>query len=362
MTVDERHMEQALQLAANGRGRTSPNPMVGAVITGSDGQVVGTGYHESAGGPHAEIRALRTAGEFAVGGTLYCTLEPCCHRGRTGPCTEEIVAAGIRRVVVSTLDPNPIVQGSGVETLRRHRIVVDVGLYANAARDLNFAFFTWIVKGRPFVIMKVATSLEGCFGRKGHSRTKLTSEMADSHVHGLRAEVDGIAVGSKTVIVDDPLLTARYVSRDRPLTRVVFDRRLRVSPSARLFGTRSAGPIIVVTTEAQCERESDRVRELRDVGADIEVIPEADDLGWALQKLGKREVTCLVVEGGKSVHHALWRDRYVDRVQMFIAPMRLGVDGEQWLNRDLVMKELATVRVTNLGPDVLVEGDVHWNH
>ena len=259
-----------------------------------------------------------------------------------------------KEAALMQIDPSPAEIG-------RNRSV-DVGICAKEARELNFAFFTWMLKDRPFVIMKVATSLEGCFGRKGHSRTKLTSEMADSHVHGLRAEVDGIAVGSKTVIVDDPLLTARYVSRDRPLTRVVFDRRLRVSPSARLFGTRSAGPIIVVTTEAQCERESDRVRELRDVGADIEVIPEADDLGWALQKLGKREVTCLVVEGGKSVHHALWRDRYVDRVQMFIAPMRLGVDGEQWLNRDLVMKELATVRVTNLGPDVLVEGDVHWNH
>ena len=190
----------------------------------------------------------------------------------------------------------------------------------------------------------------------------MTSELADSHVHGLRAEVDGIAVGSNTVLVDDPLLTARYAIRDRPLTRVVFDRRLRVSPSARLFGTRADGPIIVVTTESQWEQESDRVRALRDVGADIEVVTEPDDFGLVLRKLGERDITCLVVEGGKSVHHALWRDRHVDRVQMFIAPMCLGVNGEQWLNRDLVMKELSTVRVTNLGPDVLVEGDVHWNH
>ena len=204
-------MQQALQLAANGRGRTSPNPMVGAVVTGRDGQIVGTGYHECAGGPHAEVSALREAGKDSVGGTLYCTLEPCCHRGRTGPCTKEIIAAGIRRVVIATLDPNPVVRGSGAEILRQHRIVVDVGLCAKDALDLNVAFFTWIVKGRPFVIMKVALSIDGCFGRKDQCRTKLTSDSADSHVHSLRAEVDGIAVGSNTVIVDDPLLTARQV-------------------------------------------------------------------------------------------------------------------------------------------------------
>lgn len=362
MTVDEQHMQQALQLAANGRGRTSPNPMVGAVVTGRDGQIIGTGYHECAGGPHAEVRALREAGKDAVGGTLYCTLEPCCHRGRTGPCTEEIVAAGIRRVVVATLDPNPVVHGSGAEILRHHRIVVDVGLCAKAARDLNVAFFTWIVKERPFVIMKVALSIDGCFVRKGQRRTKLTSDTADSHVHSLRAEVDGIAVGSNTVIVDDPLLTARHVIRDRPLTRVVFDRRLRVSPSARLFGTRDAGPIILVTTEAQCEQQPDRVQALRDVGADIETVTNPDGMGRVLRSLGRRGLTCLVVEGGKAVHQALWFDRHVDRVQMFIAPIRLGLDGEQWLNREFVIKELATINVTNFGPDVLVEGDVYWNY
>lgn len=362
MTVDEQHMQQALQLAANGRGRTSPNPMVGAVVTGRDGQTVGTGYHECAGGPHAEVSALREAGKDSVGGTLYCTLEPCCHRGRTGPCTKEIVAAGIRRVVVATLDPNPVVRGSGAEILRQHRIVVEVGLCAKDARDLNVAFFTWIVKERPFVIMKVALSIDGCFGRKGQCRTKLTSNTADSHVHSLRAEVDGIAVGSNTVIVDDPLLTARHVVRERPLTRVVFDRRLRVSPSARLFGTRDAGPIIVVTTEARCEQQPDQVQALQDVGADIEAVNQADDMGRVLRSLGRRDLTCLVVEGGKVVHHALWRDRYVDRVQMFLTPIRLGLDGEQWLHRESVITELATIKVTNFGPDVLVEGDVYRNY
>ena len=212
------------------------------------------------------------------------------------------------------------------------------------------------------MIMKIALSLDGCFTGEGKIRTKLTSEIADSHVHRLRAEVDGIAVGANTVIIDDPLLTARDVVRDRPLTRVVFDRRLRVSPSARLFSTHDDGPIIVVSTEAQCERESERVMALRDVGADIEILTEKDDMRGVLRKLGMRELTCLIVEGGKSVHQALWRQRHVDRVQMFIAPMRLGVEGEQWLNRSLVMKELSTVGVTNFGPDVLVEGDVYRNH
>ena len=362
MTDDAKYMQQALQLAENGRGKTSPNPMVGAVITGPDGRIVGTGHHARAGGPHAEIRALKEAGELSVGGTLYCTLEPCCHRGRTGPCADEIVGSGIKRVVLATLDPNPVVQGNGVDLLRQNRIVVDVGLCAEEAKALNFAFFTWITKERPFVIMKIALSLDGCFTREGQARTKLTSKRADSYVHGLRAEVDGIAVGSNTVIVDDPLLTARHVVRDRPLTRVVFDRRLRVSPSARLFGTHEAGPIIVVTTEAQCEQEPERVRALRDVGANIEVLTKSDDMKSVLRKLGRRDLTCLIVEGGKSVHQALWRQRHVDRVQMFIAPMRLGVEGEQWLNRRLVMKELSTVNVVNFGPDVLVEGDVYRNH
>ena len=362
MTVDAKHMQQALELAANGRGKTSPNPMVGAVIVNADGQIVGTGYHERAGGPHAEIIALQKAGKLSEDGTLYVTLEPCCHRGRTGPCTDEIVAAGIKRVVVATLDPNPAVQGNGAELLQQHRIAVDVGICAKEARELNFAFFTWMLKDRPFVIMKIALSLDGCFGREGQARTKLTSAITDAQVHGLRAEIDGIAVGSNTVIVDDPLLTARHVIRGRPLTRVVFDRRLRVSPSARLFGTREAGPIVLVTTDAQCEQKSERVRALRDVGADIEAVPETDDLGGALRRLGKRELTYLVVEGGKSVHQALWRDRHVDRVQMFIAPIQLGVDGTQWLDRDAVMKELSTVNVAKFGPDVLVEGNVYWNH
>lgn len=362
MTDDTNHMRQALLLAEYGRGKTSPNPMVGAVITGPDGRIVGTGHHEHAGGPHAEIRALEEAGGLSVGGTLYCTLEPCCHRGRTGPCADEIVGAGIKRVVVATLDPNPIIQGKGVELLRQNRIVVDVGLCAEEAKTLNAAFFTWITTGRPFVIMKIALSLDGCFTRESQERTKLTSRKADSYVHGLRAEVDGIAVGSNTVIVDDPLLTARHVVRGRPLTRVVFDRRLRVSPSARLFSTHASGPIIVITTEAQCERKSDRVRALQDVGADVEVLTESDDMGSVLRKLGRRELTSLVVEGGKSVHQSLWRQRHVDRVQIFIAPVRLGFEGEQWLDRSLVMKELSTLNVANFGPDVLVEGDVYRNH
>ena len=362
MTVDAKHMQQALQLAANGRGKTSPNPMVGAVVTGSDGRIAGTGHHERAGGPHAEIQALQAAGQLSAGGTLYCTLEPCCHHGRTGPCTEVIVAAGIKRVVLATLDPNPLVHGNGVAYLRKHDIGVDVGLYEKEAKQLNCTFFTWAVKGRPFVTMKVALSLDGCLGRKEQARTKLTSQRADSYVHGLRGEVDAIAVGSNTILVDDPLLTVRHAVRDRPLTRVVFDRRLRVSPSARLFGTREAGPIVLITTEAQCERGLDRVQALRDVGADIEILTETDDMSVALRRLGRREITCLLVEGGKSIHQALWGQRHVDRVNMFIAPIRLGVDGKRWLNPDLVIKELSGIKISNFGPDMLVEGDVYRNH
>ena len=355
-------MQQALRLAAEGRGLTSPNPMVGAVVVARDGVVVGAGYHERAGGSHAEVHALDEAGDRSVGGTLYCTLEPCCFQGRTGPCVERITAAGITRVVVAMLDPNPRVDGRGVAYLRQHGLEVEVGLRAVEASRLNAAFLIWISERRPFVTMKIAVSLDGYISGRVGERTPITSAMANEAVHRLRAEVDGIAVGSNTVLVDNPLLTARGVGRHRPLTRVIFDRRLRIPTNARLFDTLGVGPVVVVTTDRACELWPDRITELHDAGVEIESVPSPGTISEALKRLGARGMIHLVVEGGRRIHDALWRAGVVDRAQIFVAPIELGRGGVAWLDRVRVLGQLETFDVTVCGPDLLLEGDVYRTH
>ena len=207
MLSDLDYMNRALDLAERGRGTTSPNPMVGAVIVGADGTVVGQGYHERAGEPHAEVRALDEAGDFAKGASLFCTLEPCCHVGRTGPCVERVRAAGISRVVAATVDADPRVSGRGFEFLRQKGIAVSVGTGRERALRLNRAYFTFKQRRRPFVIMKAATSLDNHVAARPGERTKITSNEAQRHAHSVRAEVDALAVGSGTVLIDDPFLT-----------------------------------------------------------------------------------------------------------------------------------------------------------
>ena len=359
---DDERMRQALRLAAQGRGRTSPNPMVGAVVVTRDGGVVGTGYHERAGGDHAEVRALAEAGAAARGATVYCTLEPCCHRGRTGPCVDRIVGAGVARVVVAMRDPNPTVNGRGIASLRRRGITVEVGLRSQEAARLNETFVTWVSEGRPFVTMKVATSLDGCIAARPGERTALTSAATRDAVHALRAEVDAIGVGSTTVLVDDPLLTGRAAPRSRPLTRVIFDRRLRTPPSASIFGTLDAGPVVVLTREPAVAARRERMRRLADAGAELEVVPRGRSMRTAMARLAARGLTSLVLEGGRRVHEAAWRAGLVDRVQVFVAPVEVGPHGVAWMDRAAVLGTLDTFVVRAHGPDLQIEGDVHRAH
>ena len=356
------HMREALRLAAKGRGRTSPNPMVGAVIVDSRGAVVGTGYHERAGGDHAEVRALADAGDFAEGATLYCTLEPCCHHGRTGPCVDRIVAAGLTRVVVAMPDPNPAVNGKGIEWLRRKGIVVDVGLRGREAARLNEAFVTWVSERRPFVTLKVAASLDGYIAERPGARTALTSPEANRIVHTLRAEVDAIGVGSATVLVDDPLLTARETPRVLPLTRVIFDRRLRTPPTARIFGTRESGPIVVLTEDSASAQHHARRARLADAGAEVECLVAGRFLHGAFERLAGRGVTSLVLEGGRLVQEAVWDAGLVDRVQIFVAPVAVGPAGVAWMDRGRIFGGIDTFSVRACGPDLLMEADVHRTH
>jgi diaminohydroxyphosphoribosylaminopyrimidine deaminase/5-amino-6-(5-phosphoribosylamino)uracil reductase len=352
------YMDRALFLAARGRGRTSPNPMVGAVVVSPAGVIVGQGFHERAGEPHAEVRALGMAGLHARGATMYCTLEPCCHQGRTGPCAPRIVEAGIARVVAATEDPDPRVRGRGFGYLRSLGIEVEVGLREEVAVRLNEAFFTLMRKGRPFVILKAAMSRDGCIARRPGERTALTSAVANRHAHGVRAEIDAIGVGVGTVLTDDPLLTARGVFREGPLVRVIFDRRLRTPPSARVLSTQDAGPVIIVTEAEAAARQTLRAP-LEDRGARIEIARDGS-FAAALEPLAARQVGSLLLEGGAAMHAAAWDAGLVDYVRLYVTPHTIGADGLKLLEgRSFSSAELAERRVETLGPDVLIEGYVH---
>jgi diaminohydroxyphosphoribosylaminopyrimidine deaminase/5-amino-6-(5-phosphoribosylamino)uracil reductase len=359
MALSERDfMERALQIAERGRGRTSPNPMVGAVIVSDDGAVIGTGFHARAGEPHAEVHALDAAGERARGATLYCTLEPCCHTGRTGPCVERIVHAGIVRVVAAVADPNPLVAGGGFQFLQEHGVRVDVGLCREEAILLNRAFWVHIQEHRPFVIMKVATSLDGCIAAAG-SRTPLTSTATRRRVHAIRAEVDAVAVGSGTILIDDPLLTVRETFRPRPLTRVVLDRRLRTPPTAKIFSTLDQGPVVILTTHAALDARPAEARALREAGARLDV-PAGSGIVEAIRHLGNEGVTSLLLEGGAAVHAAAWDAGVVDYAEVHVAPTVLGRDGVRWLpGRSLSTASWFRGSVEPCGPDVLMTGYVH---
>jgi diaminohydroxyphosphoribosylaminopyrimidine deaminase / 5-amino-6-(5-phosphoribosylamino)uracil reductase len=355
---DERFMRRALFHAARGSGRTSPNPLVGAVVVSSDGVVVGQGFHQRAGGPHAEVHALAEAGERARGATLYSTLEPCCHHGRTGPCVRSIVDAGVSRVVAAVEDPNPAVRGRGFAFLRANGIRVDVGAGAADAVALNAPFFTFMRERRPFVILKAATSLDGRIAAAPGCRTALTSQEANRHAHRVRAEVDAIGIGSATLLVDDPVLTARGAFRERPLVRVIFDRRLRTPPTSRVLSTLDAGPVIIVTS-ARAAARADLRTPLEARGAHIEVTQD-DSFRTALERLAGHDIGSLLLEGGAAVHAAAWDEGLVDLVRLYVTPRMLGADAVPLLaDRAFSTTDLDRRRVTPLGPDVMVEGYVH---
>lgn len=354
------YMARALFLAERGRGRTSPNPLVGAVIVSPDGVVVGSGFHERAGTAHAEVRALDEAGAAAGGGTLYCTLEPCCHVGRTGPCVVRIVEAGVARVVAAVEDPNPLVRGRGFAFLREHGVDVEVGLASAAAVRINAAFFTRQRTNRPLVTLKAALSVDGFLAAAPGQRTPLTSAAANRHAHLVRAEVDAIAVGSGTVLTDDPLLTARGAYRAQPLVRVIFDRRLRTPVAARVLSTADAGPVIIVTSVEQLKgREAER-QALERSGARL-LVTRTGTLREALERLASDwQVGSLLLEGGAAVHAAAWEEDVVDVVRLYVTPHVVGTGGVPFLPAGSFWSgALRQRRIEPLGPDMLIEGYVH---
>lgn len=354
---DAPFMRKALALAERGRGRTSPNPMVGALVVDAEGVIVGRGAHEIAGGPHAEVIALADAGTRARGATLYCTLEPCSHTGRTGPCAPLVSASGIRRAVIALEDPNPLVHGAGLRHLRDRGIEVVLGVEREAAARQNAAFLTAITRGRPHVTLKAALSIDGRLGAPG-AAMRLTGPAANRRVHRQRAEVDALAVGSGTIVADDPLLTPRGAYRERPLTRIVFDRRLRTPPSARVLSTLDAGPVIIVSSARAMAAAAGRASDLEAAGARI-LAPSDDDLPSALRALEAEGVTSLVLEGGAILHRAAIDAAVVDAVHLYITPRFVGPAGVEWIGeRRLAWDALRDRCATWLGDDLLVESVV----
>ena len=355
---DADFMRRALFHARRAEGVTTPNPMVGAIIVSPDGVVIGQGRHPRAGEAHAEVFALEDAGTRARGATMYVTLEPCCHTGRTGPCTKRIIAAGITRVVAAMTDPNPLVSGKGIDELRAHGIHVDVGVLHDEAARVNRAFTIVQTEGRPMVIAKAAMSADKKIAAAPGVRTQISSAAANRRTQRLRAAVDAIGIGSGTLLADDPLLTVRECYRPRPLARVIFDRRLRTPSTARVFSTLEAGPVIIVTTAEAIRKNPTRVESLAAAGATL--IDGGGDLHHDLRALVRFDISTLLLEGGATLHAAAWRAGVIDRVHMIVASTTLGEGGVKFFDGiDVPMTELIPVRVDRLGPDTWMEADVH---
>lgn len=359
MSDDRAHMRRALRLAERGRGRVSPNPMVGAVLV-RDGAVVGQGAHRRFGEAHAEAEALAAAGEAARGATLYVTLEPCAHHGHTPPCADAVVAAGVARAVCAVEDPDPRVAGRGLQQLRDAGIAVEVGLCREEAERQNAAFLKHRRTGRPLVLLKLGQSLDGRIATRTGASRWITSEAARRHAHRWRSFVDVIAVGAGTVLADDPRLSVRLV-RGRDPRPLVVDGRLRVSPQARIFG--GERPILVTGASVPTER----LRPFADRGVEVWALPDEGGrihLDAVARAAGERQITSLLVEGGRTLAAAALRDRAVDEVMIYVAPLLIGDGtpsigdlGVDSLEQALRLEEARTRR---LGPDLLITAKVRY--
>lgn len=355
-------MQQALALAEKGRGWTSPNPMVGAVVV-KNGTIVGRGYHQRAGGPHAEVNAIDDAGEKANGATIYVTLEPCNHFGRTPPCTHKILDAGIKRVVVAMTDPNPGVTGGGNQYLLDQGVDVTTGICEKEAQRLNEGFVTWITTGRPFVIAKCAATLDGRIATRNGDSKWVTGPAAREVVHQIRHAVDGIMVGVQTAITDDPSLTTRLKDEHgSDPTRIILDTHLSMPPTAKMLHQESDAPTWVICGP---KAPADRQSALEAAGARVMKGALGDnriDLSLLMDQLGKEGITSLLIEGGGTVMGAALTSEIVDKICFFYAPKILGGDdgipvcrgtGPETMQDSIAVNDLT---VSQVGPDVMLQG------
>ncbi len=357
-------MELALSEARKGVGRTSPNPCVGAVIVSGD-QEISRGYHKKAGTPHAEIHALTKAGVKAQGTTMYVTLEPCNHTGRTPPCSHAVVKAGIKRVVVGMTDPNPLVSGTGNDYLRDHGVEVVSGVLENKCRELNLPFLKYITTGMPFVIMKAGLSLDGKLSYQKGIPGKMTGQESLLKLHELRDTVDAILIGSGTQLADNPSLTTRLRDDGKDPLRIVLDSSLRIASDAKILHLESQASTYIVCSKAA---DSEKVTLLsRMDNIQVQVLEQDQDgrisLEALLHFLGKLGICSLLVEGGSEIHSSFLRQGMVDRVMLFVAPLFAGSAGNSLLTDFSVTERedapmLQNVQYIPCGADLLVQGDL----
>ncbi len=370
VSQDVPFMKQVLRLANRGRGTTSPNPMVGAVVV-SKGKVVGSGYHKQAGGPHAEVFALQQAKSRTRNATLYLNLEPCCHtEKRTPPCVPLIIEAGISRVVVAMRDPNPQVAGRSIKQLKRAGITVDLGCLKQEASKLNEMYIHCVKTGMPFVILKAAMTMDGKVATANGESRWITGVKAREHVHKLRRQVDVIAVGVNTVLKDDPQLTARLRSRKtqskilRQPVRLIFDSSLRIPSTAKVLRNIGTNPTAIATTS---RARHGKIEQLRAMDVEVLVLPQKRNqvsLRCCLQELGKMGIMSLMLEGGSELNAEFLREGLINQVYLYMSPSLLGGQNARGLIGGLSPKhlvdkfEIVNVRVKSLGDDFLVTGDL----
>ena len=346
-------MKRALRLAAKAAGRTSPNPMVGAVIV-RGGEVIGEGYHRAAGEAHAEVVALRGARDRARGATLYTTLEPCAHTGRTPPCVDAVRDAGITRVVAAMRDPDPRTDGKGFRQLRAADIEVTPGVLEAEAKRLNEGFITRVTRGRPFVLVKLATTIDGRVAVKG--RRYLSGKQALKEVHRLRDRFDAVLVGIGTVLADDPALTVREVRGRDPL-RVIVDTDARTPPTAKVVRAKDPQRTVIFVAR---DADQGRVKRLRDAGVLVTALPRVErglDLGAVLRWLAENGVNTVLSEAGPQIASGLLAAGLADRLMLITAPIA-GGDGPSALDGIQKTVDLKMLRVRRLGEDVALEGEV----
>ncbi len=354
-------MRMALRLAEKARGRTSPNPMVGAVVV-KDGNVISRGYHRKVGEPHAEAIALKKAGEAAKGATLYVTLEPCLHTNkRTPPCTPLVMQSGVKRIVVGMIDPNPHVSGGGLKAIRAAGIEVTIGILEAEAKKLNEAFIRHVTSGIPFVILKIAQTLDGKIATARGESKWITGEKAREEVHRLRDRNDAVLVGINTVLKDNPSLTTR-IPKGRDPIRVIVDSKLRIPLNAKVLTQKSSAKTIVATL---ARAPKSKIKKLKDAGAEV-LLTKADqgrvDMRDLMKKLGRMDIMSVLIEGGAEINASALKSGIVDKVVLFIAPMLMtGTDSLCSVGGTSPVKLNQAIRLSSItsrfvGEDLMVEG------
>ena len=356
---DEIFMEKALILARRGLGKTSPNPMVGALVV-KGGKILGKGYHRRYGGAHAEVIALRNTEGDMKGASMYVTLEPCCHHGLTPPCVDALIGAGMSRIVVGTPDPNPRVNGKGIKILRDHGIQVKVGVLEERCRELNETYFKYMQTGMPLVTLKFAQSLDGRIATKMGRSQWLSSPEALSLTHKLRSIHDGVLVGIGTILADDPRLTVRLVKGKNP-RRIIVDSGLRIPLTAKLLNDEGVDKTIIAATE---KANQGKAQGLKNLGAEILWAAKDQrgevDMNDLLEKLGRMEITSVLVEGGAKIITSLLRERLADKIIILMAPKLIG-EGIEAVG-DLEIHDLhealriSRMKTRRLGEDISIEG------